>query len=170
MSDPGYRTDIDWTVYQVCGYDHNIVKRSEYTRHHLTNHGGLESERSTHATVCKLASEHEGREKCICRIVEYETLAALMAAEQENQQFRSLLECTEFALDWLTLYHVIEKQGADWKSKFDGSAFYACDCSDNGGYMEYDTNAYIHTERCASGFEDSLAALHDQIKQALGKD
>jgi hypothetical protein len=88
----------------------------------------------------------------------------------ENREYRSLLECTEFALDWLTLYHVIEKEGADWKSKFDGSAFYACDCSEDGGYMEYDTNAYIHTERCASGFEDSLAALHDQIKRALGRE
>lgn len=80
-----------------------------------------------------------------------------------------LLECAEFALEWLTLYHVIEKEGADWRSKFDGSPFFKCDCSESGGYMEWDTNSFIHTERCASGFEDSLAALHDQIKQALGK-
>lgn len=84
------------------------------------------------------------------------------------REYRSLLECTEFALDWLTLHHVIEDGGKDWKSKFDGSAFYACDCSESGGYMDYDVNVYEHTERCASGFEDSLSALHDQIRQALG--
>ena len=87
----------------------------------------------------------------------------------QNREFRSLLECTEFALEWLTAYHVTEQGGADWRSKFDGSAFYACDCSENGGYMDWDVNAYEHTERCASGFEDSLGALHDQIKAALGK-
>lgn len=87
----------------------------------------------------------------------------------ENREYRSLLECTQFALEWLIMYHVIEDGGADWKSKFDGSAFFACDCSESGGYMEYDTNAYIHTERCASVFEDSLTALHDQIKAALSR-
>lgn len=97
-------------------------------------------------------------------------LALATNLERENRQLRSLLECAEFALDWLTLHHVIEDGGKDWKSKFDGSAFYDCDCSENGGYMEWDTNSFIHTETCASGFEDSLAALRDQIKQALGKD
>lgn len=91
------------------------------------------------------------------------------AAELKNREYRSLLECTEFALDWLILHHVIENGGADWKSKFDGSPFFKCDCSESGGYMEWDTNAYIHTETCASGFEDSLPALLDQIRQALGK-
>lgn len=95
--------------------------------------------------------------------------ARVSELEAQNREYVSLLECTEFALDWLTLHHVIEKEGADWRSKFDGSSFYACDCSENGGYMEWDTNAYIHTERCASGFEDSLPALHDQIRRALGK-
>lgn len=89
---------------------------------------------------------------------------------KEVRKLRSLLDSAEYELDWLTLHHVIEQEGADWKSKFDGSDFYACDCSESGGYMEWDTNAYIHTEQCASGHEDSLAALHDQIKQALGKD
>lgn len=89
--------------------------------------------------------------------------------EVENREFRSLLECTQFALEWLVMYHVIEDEGADWKSKFDGSPFFKCDCSESGGYMEYDTNAYIHTERCASGFEDSLPALHDQIRAALSR-
>lgn len=89
------------------------------------------------------------------------------ALQGQNREFRSLLECTEFALEWLILHHVIEDGGADWKSKFDGSAFFACDCAEDGGYMEYDTNAYIHTERCASGFEDSLGALLDQTRQAL---
>lgn len=84
-----------------------------------------------------------------------------------EREYVSLLECTQFALEWLVMYHVIEDGGADWKSKFDGSPFFKCDCSESGGYMEWDTNAYIHTERCASGFEDSLPALHDQIKAAL---
>ena len=85
-------------------------------------------------------------------------------------EYRSLMECTEFALEWLILHHVIEDGGKDWKSKFDGSAFFACDCQENGGYMEWDTNAYIHTERCSSGFEDSLGALLDQIRNALGRE
>lgn len=89
--------------------------------------------------------------------------------EGQNRDFRSLLECTQFALEWLIMYHVIEDGGADWKSKFDGSAFFACDCSESGGYMDYDVNAYEHTERCASGFEDSLDALLDQIKTALSR-
>lgn len=95
----------------------------------------------------------------------------LMEAVSEVRRLRavlneaeSLLDCTEFALEWLLMHHVIEDGGKDWRSKFDGSAFFACDCSENGGYMEYDTNAYIHTERCAAGFEDSLPALYDQIK------
>lgn len=83
------------------------------------------------------------------------------------REFRSLLECTEFAIEWLIMYHVIENDGADWKSKLDGSPFFACDCSESGGFMEWDTNAYIHTERCSSGFADSLPALYDQIKAAL---
>lgn len=102
-------------------------------------------------------------------------IAALRAAERERDTLRealreaeSLLDCTEFALDWLILHHVIEDGGKDWRSRIDGSAFFACDCSEGGGYMEYDTNAYIHTERCASGFEDSLPALYDQIKAARG--
>lgn len=103
-------------------------------------------------------------------IDEYNRLADTAEFQRCEREYRSLLECTEFALDWLILHHVIETEGADWRSKFDGSPFFRCDCSENGGYMDWDTNAYIHTERCASGFEDSLPALHDQIRRALGKD
>lgn len=85
MSDPGYRADIDWTVYQVCGYDHNIVRRDEYTRHHLTHHNGLAAEVSTHVTVCAIASEHAGQQKCICRLEEYQQLAAAMKAERDRR-------------------------------------------------------------------------------------
>jgi hypothetical protein len=99
----------------------------------------------------------------------YSLLFDVPALCDEVERLRSLLDSAEYELDWLTLHHVIENGGKDWKSKFDGSAFYDCDCSESAGYMEWDTNAYIHTEQCASGHEDSLAALHDQIRQALGK-
>lgn len=134
----------------------------------MHNHGPDSWERICQRFERWLEEARAERDAAINR--ETDALVEIERLKNENRMARSLLECTEFALDWLTLHHVIEKEGADWKSKFDGSAFYACDCSENGGYMEYDTNAYIHTERCASGFEDSLAALHDQIRQALGKD
>ena len=64
----------------------------------------------------------------------------------------SLLDCTDFALEWFF-------------EKFDDPKHFQCDCSEDGGYMEWDTNAYIHTERCSSGRDDSLGALKDQIGQ-----
>lgn len=72
----------------------------------------------------------------------------------QAREFRSLLECTEFALEWFF-------------ERFDDPKFFRCDCSDGGGYMEWDTNAYIHTEKCSSGMGDSMGALRDQIRQAL---
>ena len=80
---------------------------------------------------------------------------AEMGSETQLREFRSLLECTEFALEWFF-------------DHFDDPKYFQCDCSESGGYMEWDTNAYIHTERCSSGFEYSLPALRDQIKAALG--
>lgn len=94
-------------------------------------------------------------------------VAEVRRQREQAREYVSLLECTRFALEWLIMRHVIEDGGADWKSKFDGSAFFACDCSESGGYMDYDVNAYEHTEQCASGFEASLEALYDQIGQAL---
>lgn len=119
----------------------------------------------------RLAQVEEAAQDCPdgCSADAVSLVAEVRRLGAQNREYRSLLECTEFALEWLILYHVIEDEGADWRSKFDGSFFFACDCSGDGGYMEWDTNAYIHTERCASGFETSLPALHDQIKQALGK-
>lgn len=88
-----------------------------------------------------------------------QVIAALEAATAENQRLRatvrsadSLLDCTEFALEWFF-------------EKFDDPKHFQCDCSEDGGYMEWDTNAYIHTERCSSGRDDSMGALKDQIGQ-----
>lgn len=80
--------------------------------------------------------------------------AALARATEEASRLRSLAECTVFSLNWLL--------GKDFPPEF-----FKCDCSEDGGYMEWDTYAYIHTETCSSGFEQSLEALRDQTKQAL---
>lgn len=93
--------------------------------------------------------------------------AEAQALRERERRFRSLLDSTVWELEWLTAYQVVQEGGKDWKNTADGSAFFDCHCSENGGYMEWDTNAYIHTENCASGHEDSLGALHDQISAAL---
>lgn len=92
------------------------------------------------------------------KAADFQKMAETDAAEfsRREVEYRSLLECTVFALEW----HF---------ERFDNPKFFECDCFDNGGYMEYDTNAYIHTERCSSGFIDSMPALRDQIRQVLGR-
>jgi hypothetical protein len=82
VNDPGYRTDVDWSVYTVCGYCHAVVRRDEYVRHDIETADGLARTRDDHALLCRLASERAGEPRCICRIDEYEAVAAVMAAER----------------------------------------------------------------------------------------
>jgi hypothetical protein len=69
MSDPGYRTDIDWTVHLVCGYCHAVVKRAEFVEHDIQSHGGLERTRDGHALICQPYGS------CVCSIAKYEAAA-----------------------------------------------------------------------------------------------
>lgn len=88
------------------------------------------------------------------------------ALREADRRQRSLLDSAAYELEWL-FDHVAEDGGKDWLSKYSKLAFFECNCSDDGGYMEWDTNAYIHTERCASEHELSLSATLDQIRAAL---
>lgn len=115
--------------------------------------------------AAEVAAEHG----CASAVDVESLVTEVRRLNNQNREYRSLLDCTEFALEWLILHHVIEDGGADWRSKFDGSPFFKCDCSEAGGYMERDVNAFVHTEKCASGFEGSLPALYDQIKAALAR-
>ena len=83
MSDPGYRTDVDWSAYQVCGYCHAIVRRDEYIRHDIERHDGLARTRDDHELLC--LNPMRRTEGCMCRIEEYEVVAAVMAAEKMIQ-------------------------------------------------------------------------------------
>lgn len=54
----------------ICPYCHAEVLPGEYIRHDLQVHGGLASMRDTHALLCAPYAE------CICRLTEYEAIAA----------------------------------------------------------------------------------------------
>jgi hypothetical protein len=62
-------------------------------------------------------------------------------------------------IDWNNLRSVLE-----W---LNDKGPFICDCDEAGGYLEYDTNAYIHTDRCATWMEYPAELALEQVRTFL---
>lgn len=49
----------------------------------------------------------------------------------------------------------------------DHPEYFDCDCGESGGYLEHDTNAYIHTDRCAGEHENHIEIVLTRLIEWL---